>query len=311
MPRTEPRLTIIGDVGIDLLMGPVENWPAIGTEVLVERSEMRLGGSAGNTALAMWLLGAEFRLLTSTGNDFFGQWLTDQVARFDVVVTAIDAPTSITAGIMHSCGERSFFTLKGHLEHFGWDHLKSQLSESAEGSIVLLTGAFLLPNLRSAYPDLLPELRRRGYRIAMDTGWPSAGWTAATRDEVLGWLGHCDHLLLNEVEAMGLAAQDDVPAALSVLGNLLRPNGTLVVKRGHLGAVGLQSGCEASVAAPKLVPSDTIGAGDCFNAGYLHARASGRDLKAALEAGCATASQVISRFPRHAIRPGEIKPLGK
>jgi len=47
------RLIIVGDVGVDLVLGPISGWPRIGTETLVERSELRAGGSAANAALAV------------------------------------------------------------------------------------------------------------------------------------------------------------------------------------------------------------------------------------------------------------------
>ena len=40
------RLIVIGDVGVDLVQGPISAWPRIGPETLVERSELRAGGSA-------------------------------------------------------------------------------------------------------------------------------------------------------------------------------------------------------------------------------------------------------------------------
>ena len=60
--RQQP-LTIIGDVGLDLLMGPISQWPRVGTETLMERSELRPGGSAGNAALAVSYLGGASLLL--------------------------------------------------------------------------------------------------------------------------------------------------------------------------------------------------------------------------------------------------------
>ncbi len=306
-PRAgKARLTIIGDVGVDLVMGPVEGWPAIGTEVVVDRSEMRLGGSAGNAFLATRLLGAQCRLVSRTGSDFFGAWLAKQVEALGGSLGSVDAPTSVTTGIVHGCGERSFFTTRGHLEHLRWEDLRTLVDDPGEGDIVLLTGAFLLPGLRRAYPTLLPELRRRGYRIAIDTGWPSEGWTSAIRDEVAGWIAQCDHLLLNEAEVLELAGTSDVEEAMAAVAALLGSDATLVVKAGPDGAIGLQRGTRCSAAAPDLVPFDTVGAGDCFNAGYLHARLLGLDLGKSLEAGCSIASQIISSFPRHAIRPGEL-----
>ena len=63
------RLTIIGDVGVDLVLGPISGWPRIGTETLVELSELRAGGSAGNAALAVSSLGGDSQLLSVVGND--------------------------------------------------------------------------------------------------------------------------------------------------------------------------------------------------------------------------------------------------
>ena len=44
------RLTIIGDVGVAVVLGPISEWPRVGTETLVESSELRAGGSAANAA---------------------------------------------------------------------------------------------------------------------------------------------------------------------------------------------------------------------------------------------------------------------
>jgi ribokinase len=300
------RLTIIGDVGVDLVMGPVEGWPAIGTETIVPRSETRLGGSAGNTLLAMRCLGAECRLLSHTGNDMFGAWLAGQVERLGGTLGSVDAPTSITTAIIHECGERSFFTTRGHFEHVSWESQRADLDDAGDGDIALLTGVFLLPKLRAAYPSLLLELRRRGYGIALDTGWPSEGWTAAVRREVADWIPHCDHLLVNEVELTDLTGESDIDRATAAVSALLPADATLVVKLGAKGAIGRQGGSTCSARAPEVIPFDTIGAGDSFNAGYLHARLGGRDLTRSLNAGCTLASRIISRFPRHAIAPGEL-----
>ena len=57
MDPMKPTLTIIGDVCVDLTMGPIGDWPDIGTETVMDESETRPGGSGGNSALAMQYLG--------------------------------------------------------------------------------------------------------------------------------------------------------------------------------------------------------------------------------------------------------------
>ena len=307
--RAAPGLTIIGDICIDLILGPVDGWPAIGTEVLMERSEMRAGGSAGNTALAMRHLGAPCRLFSEVGNDSFGGWLAQQFADVSADLHVCDAATSISTGIIHTCGERTIFTTRGHLEQLCWQVISRQVGPAPHpGAIALLTGVFLLPRMRTVYSEIIATLRSLGYQIALDTGWPSDGWVEATRDEVLGWVAACDHVLLNEIEVTALAGEPDLERAMQRLAPALRPYATLVAKTGPEGAVGMQAGNRVARAAPLVQPFDTIGAGDSFNAGYLDARLRGAALGDALEAGCQTASRVIARFPRQAIGQGEFAP---
>jgi sugar/nucleoside kinase (ribokinase family) len=307
MKRQLPLLTIIGDVGIDLVMGPIDSWPAIGTESLMNRSELRAGGSGGNTALAASYLGAESRLVSAIGNDALGTWLREQFSSLNASLSACSATTSVTVGFIHSCGERTFFTTRGHLEAFAYEHVRPLLHPTPNaGSIAMLCGAFLTPALRKSYPRLIGELVDLGYEVALDTGWPPDGWTDASRAEVAGWLRQCDHALLNELEVVSLADQPDLDAATARVASMLKPGATLVVKTGERGALGVQQGKRLEFGAEKLSVFDTIGAGDSFNAGYLLSRLSGGDLAASLAAGCQAAGSIISRFPRRQIRPGEL-----
>lgn len=307
MKRQLPLLTIIGDVGIDLVMGPIDSWPAIGTESLMNRSELRAGGSGGNTALAASYLGAESRLVSAVGNDALGTWLREQFSSLNASLSACNAQTSVSVGFIHTCGERTFFTTRGHLEAFAYEHVRPLLHPTPNaGSIAMLCGAFLTPALRKSYPRLIGELVELGYEVALDTGWPPDGWTDASRAEVAGWLRQCDHVLLNELEVVSLADRPDLDAATARVASMLKPGATLVVKTGERGALGIQQGKRLEFGAKKLSVFDTIGAGDSFNAGYLLSRLSAGDLAQSLVAGCQAAGSIISRFPRRQIRPGEL-----
>ena len=56
-PLNDPRILLIGNANVDVLMGDVVPWPRTGTEVVVDRYELRVGGAAGNTGLALKALG--------------------------------------------------------------------------------------------------------------------------------------------------------------------------------------------------------------------------------------------------------------
>ena len=68
-------LAVIGNVNVDLILGPAEPWPKPGTEIIVDHDELRVGGSAGNAALAWEGLGVDFQIAANVGNDQFGHWL--------------------------------------------------------------------------------------------------------------------------------------------------------------------------------------------------------------------------------------------
>jgi ribokinase len=299
-------LTIIGDVGIDVVLGPIDRWPRIGTESLMDRSELRPGGSGGNTALAVQYLGARCRLVSLVGNDDFGAWLIQQFRGITATLPVCDAATSISVGVMHVSGERTIFTTKGHLERLTFEHVRPQLTRAPDTrSIVLLSGVFLTPMIRRSYGRLIDEIAALGFEVALDTGWPSGGWNDDLRTEVTQWVGKCDHVLLNELEISSLVDRDNIDRAVEAASRLLKPGASLIVKTGPQGAIGFQGGRTVVREATQALVIDTIGAGDSFNAGYLLGRLNGHDLDESLRAGCNAAASVIARFPRRQIRPGE------
>src|SRR5215469_16135645 len=307
----KPRLIVIGDVGGDLVLGPISEWPRVGTEALIERSELRAGGSAGNAALAVSYLGGQSQLLSAIGNDEPGAWLGAQLQPLGASLAVCDAPTTLSVGLIHSCGERTFFTTRGHLEAFSCEILRPLIPPAPPGasSIALLSGVFLTPTLRTAYPLLIRELHALGYRVALDTNWPPQDWSAALREEVATWVAASDHVLLNELEVRSLADTTDLGAAIERLTPLLKRGATLAVKTGARGAIGAQDGQRCECAAPQASMFDTVGAGDSFNAGYLLARLDGAGLAESLAAGCRAASAIIARFPRRAIAAGDLADL--
>jgi ribokinase len=304
------RLTIIGDIGVDFVLGPVSGWPRVGTETIMERSELRAGGSAGNAALAVSYLGGVSRLLSIVGNDDMGVWLGERFQHLGASLEVCDAPTTLSIGLIHSCGERTFFTTRGHLEKLSYELVRARLAPATHpNAIALLSGVFLTPTLRRSYPQLIRELNALGYQVALDTNWPPQDWNVAVRAEVADWIGHCQHVLLNELEVASLADSQDLTVAIERLAPILKPGATLVVKTGARGALAIQEGRRYECAAPQATIFDTIGAGDSFNAGYLLARLSGCELADSLAAGCNAAAAIISRFPRRLIGPGDLSGL--
>ncbi|MFT2720283.1 carbohydrate kinase family protein [Deinococcus sp. A31D244] len=293
--RNHPDLVILGNVNVDLIMGPLAQWPAEGEEVLVPELRWRVGGNAGNAALACHALGTDALTITSVGDDLAGTWLRTQLTGHAVHWLGSATPTSVTAAFSHPGSDRSFVTYLGHLQHLSWPDLAPHLPPARAA---LLAGAFLTPRLRQDYPALLARLNTQGTAAALDFGWPDGGFTPDIRAEILGWLPGVQHLLINELEAAHLTGAATPQAAAQHLAAHLHPHGTVVIKCGARGVVAHHAGREYATPAPTVQVIDSVGAGDTWNAVYLHGVLRGATLDEALQDAVQVASRAISTEPR-------------
>lgn len=299
IPAAAPSIQLIGAVCVDLIMGQVAPWPQPGTETFVSHSELRAGGPAGNTALALRALGVPYHLVCNIGDDMFGAWLAGAFGEAASGWAKVALPTAISVGVEHPGGERSFLTAPGNLEAQTVDGMLAMVPPRAvPGDIALITGAFLYPRLLDDFARLLAALGGRGFGVALDTGWPPGGWSDATRARLSGWLGQCDHVLLNEIEWLSLSQTTSIDAAAAWMARRAKPGAAIVMKRGADGASAWADGGLVHVPAPQVEVVDTTGAGDAFNAGYLAARLRGAKLAEALHDGVALASAAIASSPR-------------
>lgn len=294
-------LAVIGNVNVDLILGPAAPWPKAGTEIIVDHDELRVGGSAGNSALAWQALGVEFEIAANIGSDQFGRWLAEAFGHRSEKWSVRPERTTLSVGITHPDGERTFFTTTGHLPRFSLEDVFAVIDgERLRGGCALLCGAFLTDDLTKEYGAFFDWAERHDITVALDTGWPLDGWTEENCVATRAWLSRSGIALLNEVEATTLAGiADPIEAAREIRSHM--PEGAIVVvKRGSDGATAIGSdGLPVSVAAPFVKVVDTIGAGDVFNAAFLAALADGKSLASCLTAGTEVASRAISTLPRN------------
>lgn len=297
---TARDLVILGNINVDLILGPLDGWPGRGTEVLVEGLQWRVGGNAGNAAAACTALGTDHAVISTAGDDLAGKWLQEQLPAEQVTWLPCGGPTSVTVAVTHSDGERTFITQLGHLATLEWADLRPHVPASR---FALLAGAFLTPVLRREYPEVLTYFGQNGTLVALDMGWPDGGYTPELRQEVERWLPQIHHLLINDLEALALTGETDLRCAVECLASHLHPDGTLVIKRGADGVL-LHHGRQVSLhAAPAIQVSDTVGAGDIWNAAYLHALIRAEGTEAAAEFAVQVASTAVSTNPRRYLAP--------
>src|SRR5690606_18936741 len=88
-------------------------------------------------------------------------------------------------------------------------------------------------------------------------------------------LKNTDLFLPNETEAAHIARKDDVREALKELANAAKQ---VVVKCGAEGAMGMDENGLVRQPGFNVIPVDTTGAGDSFNAGYIYGFLNGHGL---------------------------------
>jgi sugar/nucleoside kinase (ribokinase family) len=142
-----------------------------------------------------------------------------------------------------------------------------------------MSSLFLQRELLPDVPKLFRRMKSAGLTTSLDTNDdPDDRW-GGVLEEILP---HVDILLPNEREAMKLSRADDIESALVRLAQKVE---TVVVKMGARGAVAIRGGHRFDAPGVPVTVIDPIGAGDSFDAGFLHQFLRGADLTTSLAYG--------------------------
>jgi sugar/nucleoside kinase (ribokinase family) len=132
-------------------------------------------------------------------------------------------------------------------------------------------------------------MKQAGLTTSLDTNDdPENLWA----NDVKTVLQSVDVFLPNEQEACKLAGTGDLDTALEALSRLVP---IVVIKCGAQGAIAKRGKDRFHAASLSVQPVDTVGAGDSFNAGFLHKFIRGADTQECLEYGNASAGLSTTR----------------
>jgi 2-dehydro-3-deoxygluconokinase len=148
----------------------------------------------------------------------------------------------------------------------------------------------------------LDALRGEGTRVAFDTNYRPRGWpdAATACERIAAVLDRCDLALPTLGDEHALFGDRDVDGCLERLA--AHGVGEVAVKLGDRGACVAYDGVVEHVPpAADVEVVDTTGAGDAFDAAYLHARIAGLDPAAAARDGNELAAVMLGH--RGAIAP--------
>jgi sugar/nucleoside kinase (ribokinase family) len=223
-------------------------------------------------------LGSRVGFQSRIGDDPLGQIALDRLQQSGVDVSHVrHIPGSTTTGltvILHHEAWRNILTYSGTIAETGWQDL--DLDYLADSRHFHFSSFYLQRALRPRVSELFQLLKSKGLTVSLDTNDdPDDQWEGGLQEV----LRHVDVFLPNEREACKAAGTEDLEAAIQKLSKLVP---LVVVKIGPKGALA-QRGTERFTSPSKqVVPVDTVGAGDSFDAGFLHEYVKGSDLSTCL-----------------------------
>ena len=239
---------VAGDLFVDLVMGGFPRWPAAGEEAFATSLTREIGGGAAITAHGLAKLGFHSGVVGTVGASD-GEWLLERLRSLHVdtsaIATDLHEPTGLTVAVSNA-QDRSFFTYSG--ANYRTAHTLETQPLPAARHIHLAC----VPTLR-----MMERLRRDGYTISVDVGW-HPDWLADAGNAAILRLAHV--FFPNEREAHQMRGWIDTLTDTLV-----------VTKLGSAGAEALLRDQKYTHAGFRVAVHDTTGAGDCFDAGFLHA----------------------------------------
>jgi sugar/nucleoside kinase (ribokinase family) len=262
-----PSIVVLGDIVLDVVISP-DRALEQGSDV-TGVIRLRQGGSAATAARWLGRLGARGSLICAIGRDGPGRALVSALTADHVTVRAVRVAGALTGRIgvvVDASGQRSFVTERGAALKLRPEDLQAAWFQGA-GALHLPAYSLLDHPLGDAGMASIALARAAGSRVTVDLA-SAAPLMADGRDAAL--------LLLHRADPDVLFATADEARAL--LGSrrerdLLEIAPVAVVKRGREGATILvrdgRDRLRFEVATTPVQPTDTTGAGDAFDAGFL------------------------------------------
>lgn len=276
MPRFD--VTVVGELNLDLILSGLPDELVPESEHIADRLTLTLGSSSAIFAHNLAVLGSRVGFISRIGNDALGEISLERLAASGVDVSKVrkaSGPTSTgLTVILPRPSFRNILTYPGTMFEMCFEDLDLEYLSSARH--FHLSSFFLHRALRPRMLDLFKSMKSAGLTTSLDTNDdPEDRWDGNLRDV----LRHVDIFLPNAREAKRIAGDEKLEAAVEKLADLVP---VVAVKLGSDGSTARRGRDVFTSPAVPVEAVDPVGAGDSFDAGFLHQYVRGADLPACL-----------------------------
>jgi sugar/nucleoside kinase (ribokinase family) len=258
-------VSVIGELNLDLILYGLPQEFMLEHEHLANNLSITLGSSSAIFAHNLALLGNGVGFSSCIGSDPLGEICVNRLGESGVELSGVKRLNGKTTGltvILPQRQKRFILTYPGTMYEMSEREL--DLSYVFSARHLHVSSYFLQKGLQASLIDIFRKAKEAGLTTSLDTNDdPENRWSLDT-DLLLKYI---DVLLPNEREACKLARVDDVNEAGDVLSQKVP---LLVIKRGAQGAIARVSEEKFSAFPPVVEVADHVGAGDSFDAGFIH-----------------------------------------
>ncbi|MBR0596501.1 carbohydrate kinase family protein [Sinanaerobacter chloroacetimidivorans] len=267
----------------------VDQYPGRGGDGYILDSFDVVGGCTVNVARTVKNLGATPYMVSSVGNDPWGNEIMDFMKKEQFPANCViqgEGSTGYCLVFLEPDGERTFLTFKG-CEGIFSDALISEKAENCCRTAVV-TGYYLLDPAAMKLIEKLKKFKEWGFQIIFD---PSPLVDKIQADLLEEMMKISDVIIPNRSEAKVLAGNKELEQwaiACSERGT------AMIIKNGSQGGILYKKGKKIPYDAVQVDAIDTTGAGDSFTGSIAYSLLSGIPLEKGVLLAASSASVVAT-----------------
>ncbi len=266
-PHDHPvRILVVGEINVDFVFKGCHALPTPGKEVLADDFVMTPGSSSMICAMGLARLGNRVAFHGRLGSDASGKFCLQALRDAGVDVASLRPDGALRTGVTASLStpqDRALVTFAGAIAELRAEEVRDEWLAAADHLHV--SSYYLQKALRPGCRDLFARATAAGLSTSLDPGFdPEQRWES----DLFDTLREVDVFLPNEQELQAITGRGDTREALALVQN---GRTQTVVKRGRQGCTSLHQDQWLDVPAYSVDAVDSTGAGDSFDAGFLHA----------------------------------------
>lgn len=266
----------IGELNVDVILNHIDGKPEVGKEKFAKEMNLTLGSSTAIFAANIACLGSKTGFVGMIGRDIFGNLIESSLSSKGVDTSMLirsDKHSSGATICLNYQEDRANITYQGAMDFMAFDDIDKSLFSKTKH--IHLSSVFMQSGIKKDLIDILKTAQNNNVTTSLDTQWDPVEKWDMDYEKILPYV---DVFLPNETELKFITKAGTLEEAVDKIAPYIH---ICVVKRGRKGSLLLQKNQQPTHLDAFLNNNvvDAIGAGDSFNAGFIHAFVKGDTAK--------------------------------